>query len=68
MPVPPSAYRALNVVGYAGWAAIIVGLVVFLSGQETRGVEMMMGGAGAIAAKYLGTLLLVLLSRGGASR
>lgn len=63
MPPPPSLYRALNIVGYAGWAVILVGLPVFLFVDPERGREMMMGGAGAIAMKYLGTLLLVLLSR-----
>ena len=63
MPPPPSLYRALNIVGYAGWAAIVIGLGVFLFRDPASGRDTMIGGAGAIALKYLGTLALVLVSR-----
>lgn len=63
MPPPPSLYRVLDIVGYAGWAAILVGLAVFLFRDPVSGRDMMLGGAGAIAFKYLGTLVLVLMTR-----
>jgi membrane protein DedA with SNARE-associated domain len=59
--MPASLFRVMNLLGYLGWIGITIGLIVFLFGDKARGTDLMLGGAGAIAAKYIGTLILVLL-------